>query len=46
MAALHREGEVLGTKENGARVDMEVRVPRAVLGRLSRRPGIEIQEVS
>jgi GTP-binding protein HflX len=46
MATLHREGEVLGTEENGSRVDMEVRVPRAMMGRLSRRPGVEIQELA
>ncbi len=45
LAALHREGEVLGQSENGTRMEVEVRLPEASLGRLQGRPGVEIREV-
>ncbi len=44
LAALYREGEVLESAQEGARVRVEARVPEALLGRLSRRDGIEIQD--
>jgi GTPase len=44
LATLHREGEVLGQKENGSRVEVDVRVPGPLVGRLQQKPGIEIQE--
>jgi GTP-binding protein HflX len=45
LAALHREGEVLTQKGNGTRVEVEVRLPQAELARLSRKPGIQLQEL-
>ncbi len=44
LATLHREGEVLGQTENGSRVEVDVRVPGPLLGRLQRKPGVEILE--
>ncbi len=46
MAALYREGEVLGQTGTDTRVEIEVRLPEALFGRLRRRPGVVIQEVS
>jgi GTP-binding protein HflX len=46
LAALHREGEVLAQKGNGTRVEVEVRLPQAELARLSRKPGIQLQELA
>ncbi len=42
MAALYREGEVLGQESNGSRVEVEVRIPESLKGRLEQKPGIEI----
>jgi GTPase len=42
LAALHREGEVLAQREDGSGVEMDVRVPESLAGRLRQRPGIEI----
>lgn len=42
MATLYREGEVLGQKPNGSRVEVDVRVPESLKGRLEQKPGIEI----
>jgi GTP-binding protein HflX len=42
MATLYREGEVLSQKPNGSRVEVEVRIPESLKGRLERKPGIEI----
>jgi GTP-binding protein HflX len=42
MAALFREGEVISQKPNGSRVEVEARIPQSLLGRLERKPGIEI----
>ena len=42
MAALHREGEVLTQRANGSRVEVEVRIPAALEGRLEQKPGVEI----
>ena len=44
LAALYREGEVLGQEGNGARVEVDVRLPEALRGRLARKPGIEIRD--
>ena len=44
LATLHREGEVLGQQENGSRVEVDVRVPLSLAGRLQQRPGVEILE--
>jgi len=44
LATLHREGEVLSQRENGARVEVDVRVPGSLMGRLRQRQGIEILE--
>jgi GTP-binding protein HflX len=41
MAALHREGEVVAQTPNGSRVEVEVRVPASLEGRLERDPGIQ-----
>jgi GTP-binding protein HflX len=42
MAALHREGEVMTQRPNGSRVEVEVRIPVALEGRLEQKPGVEI----
>jgi GTP-binding protein HflX len=42
MATLHREGEVMGQRSNGSRVEVEVRIPESLKGRLERKPGVEI----
>jgi GTPase len=42
LATLHREGEVLAQRENGSGVEMDVRVPESLAGRLRQRPGVEI----
>jgi GTP-binding protein HflX len=42
MATLYREGEVLGQESNGSRVEVEVRIPESLMGRLEQKPGIEI----
>lgn len=44
LATLHREGEILGQKEKGSRVEVDVRVPVSLVGRLQQRSGIEILE--
>ena len=44
LATLYREGEVLDQKENGSRMEVEVRLPIALQGKLRERPGIEIRE--
>jgi len=42
MAALYREGEVLGQRANGSRVEIEVRLPASFEGRLVQRPGVQV----
>jgi len=42
MATLYREGEVLGQKPSGSRVEVDVRIPESLKGRLEQKPGIEI----
>jgi GTP-binding protein HflX len=44
LAALYREGEVIGQEEKGTRVEVEVRIPEALRGRLAGKPGIELLE--
>lgn len=46
LAVLYREGEVLGRSENGVAIDVTVRLPGAVLGRLQKRNGIRILETA
>ena len=42
LAQIYREGEVLGTTQEDTTIDVHARLPRAALGRLSRRSGVEI----
>ncbi|HLU24638.1 MAG TPA: GTPase HflX [Longimicrobiales bacterium] len=42
LAALYREGEVVHMAEVGAEFDVVARLPRAALGRLSRRAGVQV----
>jgi len=42
MAALYREGEVMAQKSVGDRVEVEVRIPESLKGRLQGKPGIQI----
>ena len=42
LATIYREGEVLGTTQVDTTIDVHARLPRAALGRLSRRSGVEI----
>jgi GTP-binding protein HflX len=44
LAALYREGEVLARRGNGTKVEVDVRLPAAFLGRLLGREGIEVLE--
>jgi GTP-binding protein HflX len=44
LAALYREGEVLAQRGDGGRVEVDVRLPAAFVGRLLGRAGIEILE--
>ena len=46
LASLHREGEVLNQKGNGARIRVTARIPEALLGRLRQEPGVEVTEGS
>ena len=46
LAALHREGEVLERAEENGALAVTVRLPRALLGRLAGRPGVEVGEVA
>lgn len=46
LAALYREGEVLEREDNGALIDVRVRVPDALLGRLRQREGIQVLDVA
>jgi GTP-binding protein HflX len=45
LAAVYREGEVLRREDNGANIDMLVRLPEASLGRLRRRAGVVVTGV-
>jgi len=44
LATLHREGEVLTQRGKGSRLEMEVRVPAALVGQLGNRNGVLIEE--
>ena len=46
LATLYREGEVLGREQNGATIDLVVRLPVATLGRLKRREGVVVTEAA
>jgi GTP-binding protein HflX len=46
LAVLHREGEVLKRAEEDGALAVTVRLPRALLGRLAGRPGVEIGEMA
>jgi len=46
LAALYREGEVLGRREDGAEIEVTARVPESLLGRLRKRNGVRILEVA
>ena len=46
LAALYREGEVLARRGDGTKVEVDVRLPAAFLGRLVGREGIEILETA
>ncbi len=42
LAMLYREGEVLGQSQDGDVIELEVRVPGPVAGRLLQRPSVEL----
>ena len=42
LAQIYREGEVLGTTQEDTTIDVHARLPRAALGRISQRSGVEI----
>jgi GTP-binding protein HflX len=42
LATIYREGEVLRTTQEDTTIDVHARLPRAALGRLRRRSGVEI----
>jgi GTPase len=44
LAALHREGEVLDQRGNGAQIRIWARVPAPLLGRLKREPNVVVTE--
>jgi len=46
IASLYREGEVTGRVDDDREVSLTVRVPAALLGRLSRREGVTVEEVA
>jgi GTP-binding protein HflX len=46
LALLHREGEVLDRVEEDGMLEVTARIPRALLGRLAGRPGLEVGEAS
>jgi GTP-binding protein HflX len=46
LAALYREGEVLGREDNGTTIEVQARVPVALLGRLRQREGISVLDVA
>ena len=45
LATLYREGEVLAQRAEGAMVEVDVRMPVAMVGRIESRKGVEIQDV-
>lgn len=46
LAAVYREGEVLRREEGEMIIELTARLPRPTLGRLSRRPGVEVLEIA
>jgi GTPase len=46
IAALYREGEVVGRAEEDSRVMLTAWVPRAVLGRIAARSGVRVESVA
>jgi GTP-binding protein HflX len=44
LAAAYREGEVLRREEGEMTISLLVRLPRPALGRISRRPGVEVHD--
>jgi len=46
LATLHREGEVLNQTGYGARVEVEVRLPASLVGRLGSKPHVQIQHLT
>lgn len=46
LAALYREGEVIEREDRGSVIDVTVRVPEALLGRLRQRDGIQVLDVA
>ena len=45
LAQVHREGEVLEQRENGARIRLTARLPESLLGRLRREPQVSLGEL-
>ena len=45
LAALYREGEVLSQEGDGIMVEVEVRLPVALVGRLLEKDGIQVREI-
>ena len=45
LAEIYREGEVIASEERGARVQVTVRLPREIVGRLRSRDGVSLIEV-
>ncbi len=46
LASLYRDGEVLSQRGEGPVVEVDVRIPAALIGRLLNRDGIEIRELT
>ncbi|MBW3534985.1 MAG: GTPase HflX [Gemmatimonadetes bacterium] len=46
LAQLYREGEVLSREDQGSGIDLTVRIPSALLGKLRQREGLDILEVA
>ena len=44
LAAIYREGEVLGRVDNGIQIEVTVRLPEALLGQLRGRDGVRVLE--
>lgn len=43
LATIYREGEVLWREEKDLTISLRARLPRPALGRISQRPGVEVQ---
>jgi GTP-binding protein HflX len=46
IAALYREGEVVGRAEEDSRVMLTAWVPRAILGRIAARSGVRVESIA